>query len=264
MWSYLGQNFLIDSKIKSFLTESIRKTYEELWCDTIIEIWPGKWALTRRIFDISKQFFVIEKDDKMVQILRNLVSWESNEAMLQSKSIIHQDILEFDISIFISEHNLDPKKILFVGNLPYYITSPIIRKFFGHGQQDFNSWIFLIQKEVAEKLVTDASKKSYLRWLINYAYNVTKIKSVPPKSFKPAPKVHSAIIKLQRKDTKENINFQRLKDFLDLYNPFSRKTLQSIETHLKKKWKDLFVIPEALKKKRLSECWREDISLIVK
>jgi len=283
MWSYLGQNFLIDSKIKSFLTESIRKTYEELWCDTIIEIWPGKWALTRRIFDIPKNFFAIEKDQKMLDTLKkinrnNLKKWSHSEWNEESQrwfdisiwpNIIHQDILEFDISTFISDHKLDPKKILIVGNLPYYITSPIIRKFFGYGQQDFAAGIFLVQKEPAEKFTTQAIKKSYLRWLLNYAYQVKKIKSVPPKAFKPAPKVHSAIIKIhpctseQTNWSKQNIDFTKLQNFLDLYNPFSRKTLQAIETHLRKKWETTFTIPTELKKKRLGECGREDISLIV-
>ena len=58
----------------------------------------------------------------------------------------------------------------------------------------------MVQDEVAQKLKSDAKKKSYLRWLINYAYDVTYIKGVPAKCFKPAPKVKSALIELKIKN----------------------------------------------------------------
>ncbi|HCB51141.1 TPA: hypothetical protein DEP21_00945 [Patescibacteria group bacterium] len=57
----------------------------------------------------------------------------------------------------------------------------------------------MIQKEVADKIKSDADKKSYLRWLLNYAYEVKYLKTVPPKAFKPAPKVTSAIVGLTLK-----------------------------------------------------------------
>jgi 16S rRNA (adenine1518-N6/adenine1519-N6)-dimethyltransferase len=78
------------------------------------------------------------------------------------------------------EQSLDPYdqvKTLVVGNLPYYITSPIFRKFFEDHQ--FTGGVFLIQKEVAEKIMTNAHKKSYLRWLLNNHYEIDYCFTVP-------------------------------------------------------------------------------------
>jgi len=74
-----------------------------------------------------------------------------------------------------------------------------LRKFFGEGQQDYIGGVFMVQKEVADKLCTDAQKKSYLWWIINFAYDVIYLKTVPAKAFSPAPKVTSALIELRRK-----------------------------------------------------------------
>ena len=109
---------------------------------------------------------------------------------------IEGDILDVDVEKFLKENNIDSKKTLVVGNLPYYITSPILRKFFGNGMQNFAGGFFMVQDEVAQKLDIHAKKKSYLWWLLNCLYTVTYAKTVPAKCFKPAPKVKSALIQL--------------------------------------------------------------------
>ena len=81
-----------------------------------------------------------------------------------------------------------------MGNLPYYITSPIIRKFFADGVSTIPCGVIMIQKEVGDKIKTDAHKKSYLWRLLNYAYQVEYTQTVPPSAFSPAPKVHSCVL----------------------------------------------------------------------
>lgn len=93
----------------------------------------------------------------------------------------------------------------------------------------------MIQHEVAEKIQTDTQKKSFLRRLINYNYDIKYLKGVPAKCFKPAPKVKSAIIQLTAKNEKTKIDFEKVKIFLDEYAAFSRKTLGAISTMLAKK-----------------------------
>jgi 16S rRNA (adenine1518-N6/adenine1519-N6)-dimethyltransferase len=92
---------------------------------------------------------------------------------------------------------IDRSTTLIVGNLPYYITSPILRQFFEH--DSFIGGVFLIQKEVAEKIMTEAPKKSYLWRLLNNHYDVRYCFTVKPKCFNPPPKVDSAVISLTRK-----------------------------------------------------------------
>ena len=108
------------------------------------------------------------------------------------------------------------------------------------------------QDEVWQKLRFDAGKKSYLYWILNYAYQVDYLKTVPAKAFSPAPKVKSCLIWLTKKDNLPKIPFDKLINFLDLFSPYSRKTLSKISKMLAKKWVS-FIIPENLSNKRLEE-----------
>ena len=88
--------------------------------------------------------------------------------------------------------------------------------------------VFLIQKEVAEKIMTAATKKSYLRWLLNNHYDIFYQFTVPPRAFTPPPKVDSAVVSFVRKDkpilTKKGA-LEKLRCILDAISPYKRKTL---------------------------------------
>lgn len=115
--------------------------------------------------------------------------------------------MEWDFFARAKQHSIDPSKVCIVGNLPYYITSPIIRKFFADGNPQVPCGVIMIQKEVGDKIKTDAGKKSYLRRLLNYAYQVSYTITVPPAAFSPAPKVHSCVLAITRKDKPRDIDF---------------------------------------------------------
>ena len=131
----------------------------------------------------------------------------------------------------------------------------------------------MVQEEVAQRLKSDAKKKSYLRRLLNYAYDITYLKGVPAKCFKPAPKVKSALIQLTIKNYELSIERDKFIEFLELFAPFSRKTLGAIETMLNKRFaikapvgRDKiikFIIPKNLKKKRLEELDWDDLTTIL-
>lgn len=262
MSSYLWQNFLIDTKVKEYIFQQIKKIYQENNLEAIIEVWPWKWAITKKIVWISNNLFLLEKDPEMVKILNQKI--EDKELVLKKDHIINIDVLEKDVNVFLKEKNIDPEKTLIVGNLPYYITSPILRKFFWSWKNEYFGGFFMVQHEVGEKIVFDAHKKSYLYWLLNYAYRVEYKKTVGPKSFKPAPKVRSCLIQIVGTE-KSNINFSKLQEFLDLFSPFSRKTLWAIQTMLKKKWKlEEEILPEKYKSNRLEELGFQDIEDIIK
>ena len=260
MWTYLGQNFLIDMKIKHFLGEKIAQMYHNLWWEAIIEIGPGKWALTKLIWEISPNFLVIEKDETLVKDNHLNVPW------LETVEFLLQDVLTVDVPALLAEKWLNPDKTLIVGNLPYYITSPIFRVFFGYWKPHFAGGVFMIQKEVADKIIWEAHKKSYLRRLLNYAHTVSYLKTVPGKAFKPAPKVTSAIVGLTGKNPEgTEQQYADLITFLNLYCPYSRKTLGAISTMLTKKWLNEFTITEELRPKRLEESqWSQIMKLLKK
>lgn len=247
MWSYLGQNFLVDTKVQNYIADKIRQIYHENNLQWIVEIWPWKWAITKKIKDISDNFFVVEKDLKMKKYL---------ELILSPSQIKFMDVLEANVQDFF---DIDFSKILIVWNLPYYITSPIFRKFFWDWKCEFAGGFFMIQDEVGQKIQTIAEKKSYLWWLVNYWYDVIYHKTVGVKCFNPSPKVKSCLVEFKKKENNVNIDFEKLVEFLDLYTPFSRKTLWAINKILAKQGKKYYNFPLELFWKRVEELQRYDL-----
>ncbi len=244
MSTYLWQNFLTDSKIRYWIADKAQSYFSENNCNNLIEIWPGKWSITKLILNISPNFFLFEKDETLKEILENVISEKESWEV----KIIRWDVLDGDLK----EFEWKKEQTFIVWNLPYYITSPILRKFFWSGKGEFAWWLFMVQDEVWEKLRFDAGKKSYLYRILNYAYEVQYLKTVPAKAFSPAPKVKSCLIWLIKKDNIPNISFNKLIEFLDLFSPYSRKTLWKISKMIAKKWRNL-AIQEQLEGQRLEE-----------
>jgi 16S rRNA (adenine1518-N6/adenine1519-N6)-dimethyltransferase len=250
MSTYLGQNFLHDSKVQQYIAEKIAGLCADNGANAIIEIGPGKGAITKRIKDIAPHFLVIEKDTTMQEALQKHISVEQ---------IIFADVLETKPEDVLADKSVSPSQTVVVGNLPYYITSPILRKFFGYGKQDRAAGFFMMQKEVGDKIHSDAGKKSYLWWLLNHSYDVRYAKTVPAKAFRPAPRVQSCLIALTRKEQPWPIAMDKLLEFLEVFAPFSRKTMGKIA----KMTKTHFVVPEDIASKRLEDCGVDDLVRII-
>lgn len=254
MSTYLWQNFLTDSKIRHWIADKAKSFFDENNCKYLIEIWPGKWSITKLILNISPDFFLFEKDETLKETLENVIA----EKESWNVKIIRWDVLDSDLK----EFEWKKEETFVVWNLPYYITSPILKKFFWSWKGEFAWWLFMVQDEVWEKLRYDAGKKSYLYWILNYAYEVQYLKTVPAKAFSPAPKVKSCLIWLIKKDNIPGIDFNKLIEFLDLFSPYSRKTLGKISKMIAKKWWN-FTIPEDLEGKRLEELDWNQIEKII-
>jgi len=173
-----GQNFLINEKVY----EDILSSAELSPSDVVIEVGPGTGFLTERLISDAKQVMVIEKDVDMINVLNERFSDASN------LEIIHDDILQFDIS------NIKSDKYKVVANIPYYITSPILR-FFLQSSNPPTRMVLLVQKEVAEK-ICNKKHKSVLALDTQIFGDPKIIAMVPPESFHPAPKVDSAVIQI--------------------------------------------------------------------
>ena len=244
MSTYLWQNFLTDSTIRHWIADKTQDFFSKNNCEYLIEIWPWKWSITKLILNVSPHFYLFEKDETLKEKLEEVISNKENWKV----EIIWWDVLESDLHQFNDIKN----KTFVVWNLPYYITSPILRKFFWSWKGEFVWWLFMVQDEVWQKLRVDAGKKSYLYWILNYAYEVQYLKTVPAKAFSPAPKVKSCMIWLIKRESTPNISFEKLIEFLDLFSPYNRKTLWKISKMIAKKWGE-FIIPENLSGKRLEE-----------
>lgn len=176
----LGQNFLSDPKILKKIADSAEINEN----DTVIEIGPGKGSLTLELLKVAKKVIAVEKDELLAKNLEEIFSKEITDNRLE---IIVGDILNFKFEIL---------NFKLVGNIPYYITGEIFRKFLESSNQP-KSITFVIQKEVAERIIAKNKKESILSISIK-AYGEPKYGGVIKKgSFFPRPKVDSAILTIK-------------------------------------------------------------------
>lgn len=242
MSSYLWQNFLHDGKYQKKIVWQL--SYFDF--DEICEIWPWKWAITSHLLKRDTPLVAIEKDNK-------LYAWLEAQWI----SLIKKDAL----TVTDEEITKDPSRTMIIGNLPYYITSPLLRHFFQWKPRRV-WWVCMIQKEVADKISHDAPKKSFLRWLLNYWYTVHYCFSVPPAAFSPAPKVTSAVVRLVPRSVFPHMTIESLLIILDLLSIAKRKTLGKIAKIHQKKWVWL-LMPEHLQGLRLEQLWWDEMEEIV-
>ena len=195
---FLGQHFLIDDNISKKIVDNINfKKFKK-----VIEIGPGKGALTKHLLHIKDILTLIEVDNESVVFLKN-------EFINEKLDIIENDFLKFDIqSAYPSEEN-----ILIIGNFPYNISSQILFKSIDN-YKSVKAIIGMFQKEVAERIISKNNSKQYgiLSVKTQLFYDAKILFDVSPNVFFPKPKVNSAAISLTRK---ENINIDCDLELLD-------------------------------------------------
>ncbi len=190
----LGQNFLINSEVIDDIIKYANLTID----DTVLEIGPGVGFVTEQLIKHASKVIAVELDEEAIKELEKL-----NADNLQ---IIHQDILKTDISEF-----TEGKKLKIVANIPYYITSPILAHLLGEiddltnkNRTSISEIILMVQEEVARRIVaTEKSQgKQYglLTILSQFWADCSLLRIVGQRSFYPAPKVTSALVKLKVND----------------------------------------------------------------
>ena len=241
--------------MRTRIAERIAKLYRELDCEAIVEIGPGKGSITKKIVDLSPNLILIEKDETMREHL----------TPLSARDIIFGDVLETDIAAELIKRGLNPVKTLVVGNLPYYITSPIMRQCFG-AQGLYAGGLVMMQDEVGARLFKDADKKGFVRRIINRSYDVMYAKKVGRKSFSPPPKVMSCLLELRKKDSPSldgtTDTYNRMMELLEHLLGFARKTIGKIGKMQTKKGHPI-VIPESLAGKRMEDLTWGDMSVLL-
>lgn len=181
----LGQNFLKSGAILSKIVVSA----ELKESDIVLEIGPGKGALTEKLLEKVKKVIAIEKDDSLFAFLEEKFAKNIENGQL---ILINQDILEFDL-----KNNLkDSKNYKIVANIPYNITGAILKKFLTSENQP-ETMTLLVQKEVAQRIVANDKKESLLSISVK-SYGEPKVLfKVQARFFSPAPKVDSAVIHIK-------------------------------------------------------------------
>lgn len=178
----LGQRFLIDEVI----VDHVIKAAELYQDDVVVEIGPGLGVLTRELAKRVQRVLAVEVDRKLAAKLRQDMAQYSNV------SVVRADILETDPSTLILPSTPAYKV---VADIPYYITSPIIRHFLEASLRP-ERMVLMVQREVAEAIVAQPGKMSLLAISVQYYAEAEIIANVPAESFYPIPKVDSAVLRV--------------------------------------------------------------------
>jgi 16S rRNA (adenine1518-N6/adenine1519-N6)-dimethyltransferase len=175
-----GQHFLTDKKILGAIVDALAPTTS----DTVLEVGPGRGSLTDILVERSEKVVAVEIDRALAENLRERYRDRSNV------EIVEGDFLE-----------IEPRSIiggdyLLIGNVPYYITTPIVFK--ALEPPIARRAVFLVQREVAERMAAKAGDDEYGALTVNVAVvaTVEQVMTVPAAAFRPPPKVESAVVRL--------------------------------------------------------------------
>ena len=183
----LGQNFLIDKRV---ITKLIRAANFKPG-DIILEIGPGIGALTQELAKKVKKVVAVEKDQKMMGILKETLEDFKNI------EIIKGDVLKFRILDFgFPGRDGFPSNYKVVGNLPFYLTAPVIRKFLETIEVKPHQMILVVQKEVGQRICARPPGMSILAVSVQFYAKPEIVSYISKKSFWPQPKVDGAILKI--------------------------------------------------------------------
>jgi 16S rRNA (adenine1518-N6/adenine1519-N6)-dimethyltransferase len=214
----LGQHFLASRAVLQKIIAVIAPQKNEL----IIEIGGGKGALTALLADRAGWVVVIEKDRALVPYLHNLAR--------NNLTVIEGDVLKVDFEGLLARESGAGGKVKLVGNLPYSISSPLLFRILDN-KKLFHQCVFLLQKEVAERLSARPESKAYapISILFQIDYDIHLHFPVSPGSFTPRPRVISALVSLQKRDRPfVSIQEERpFRNFLRLCFASRRKTLMN-------------------------------------
>jgi 16S rRNA (adenine1518-N6/adenine1519-N6)-dimethyltransferase len=206
----LGQHFLIRTSILRRIAEAAVPSRDL----HVVEIGPGRGALTKFLVPAAERVTAVEVDPVLVHYLQEKFRGEPNFAVL------HNDILQIDLAQW--------GHIAVAGNLPYYITSPIVEKVLGLGPL-LQRAVFLVQKEVGERITAQPGSREYgyLSVLCQVAAEVKYVATVPPEAFRPPPKVFSAVVQLIPRPAPLVADRARFLEFASLCFGHKRKTLRN-------------------------------------
>lgn len=214
----LGQNFLADETYvrKIVSAAALGKS------DTVIEIGPGRGALTKQLIERAGRVIAIELDPDLARLLANEFGKHNNF------DIIEADILNLDISDLAGS-----RKLKIVANLPYYISTAVLQHLIEQ-RLSISDMVLMFQREVVNRIVAQPgnSDRGYLTVLVEAFLNVEKLFDVPPTAFRPAPKVWSSVVRIAPRGDDRSIA-ERGSEFERLVSAGFRQKRKTILNNLK-------------------------------
>ena len=224
----LGQNFLADVGAAEKIVDALGDVSESV----VVEIGPGKGALTQALARRAKRLIAVELDRMMSAELR------FKYRLQPQVEIIEADVLKLDFRTVLNRtigplndlRPLKPSPARVVGNLPYYITSDILLRLFEFHDQ-FDVIVIMVQREVADRIAAEPGSRDYglLSATAQLYAKVEKLFTLPPEAFAPPPKVHSTVLRLTMAPRFAELQIKPVEfiDFLKTAFAMKRKTLMN-------------------------------------
>ena len=181
----LGQHFLVDTQVLGHILEAADLSPS----DVVIEVGPGLGVLTKEIAKKVHQVIAVELDDGLTEFLQQSLGSFPNI------KIVHSDILQSDPAILLSPLGVFPPTYKVIADLPYYITSPVLRHFLEASAKP-SRMVLMVQKEVGLAIAADRGNTSLLAVSVQFYGKPTVVKHVSSRSFHPQPKVDSVILRI--------------------------------------------------------------------
>jgi 16S rRNA (adenine1518-N6/adenine1519-N6)-dimethyltransferase len=180
----LGQNFLIDPTASMAIVQALGDISQH----TVVEIGPGAGAITEILAPRAGRLIAIELDRELAPRLREQFAAQPTVEILQA------DVLTVDFHAL----RRDSRRVMVIGNLPYYITSDILLRLF-HFQEAISRAVIMVQREVADRIVAIPGTRDYgLLSVTSQLYaRVERVLALPPSAFMPPPDVHSTVLRLE-------------------------------------------------------------------
>ncbi len=214
-----GQNFLINRMIPEDIADGCADDAERL----ILEIGPGIGCLTQELAARYKRVVAVEIDSGLIPVL------DKTMAEFDNVTVINDDIMKVDIKALVDKYS-DGMPVSVCANLPYYITTPILMRLLESGVK-FSTITIMIQNEVAARLVAKAGSSDYgaITAVLGYYGEARKLFKVSAGSFIPAPKVDSAVVRIDLySEPKYEIADEKLfRNLIKAAFEMRRKTLQN-------------------------------------
>ena len=184
----LGQNFLIDNNIRDNILKNLNISLD----DTVLEIGPGFCVMTFEIAGMCRKLYAVEKDGNICSMTAPLYKKHTNT------ELICRDILDTDIKSFPGKG----ERIVVFGNIPYYITTPIIEKII-EGRECVKSAHIVVQDEIARRVIASPGTKDYgsISCFVQFYTRVKRAFRISKNSFYPRPQVDSCLLSLEVLDT---------------------------------------------------------------
>lgn len=210
-----GQNFLVDESIVRRIVASLDLRPD----DNVIEIGPGRGALTGVLLESGAEVTAVEIDRDLHPLLLAQFGSAANFRL------VADDILQVDLAAMLAPIGDGPVKI--VGNLPYNISTPILERV-SHARRHFGNAVFMFQREVVERITAPPgdSDRGYFTVVVEAAFECVSLFDVAPVSFLPRPKVWSSIVRLTPKPA-TRADEPRFRRLVSMAFAQKRKTLRN-------------------------------------